>query len=81
MLNMNKREISPTAGATKTKISMVMDPDTSYNLDTKQPSCKKSKDEQKSESRLTWQKKSTGEKKIFWWLLDSLGHTYFSLKP
>lgn len=29
-----------------------MDPDTSYNLDTKQPSCMKSKDAQKSESRL-----------------------------
>lgn len=34
-----------------------MDPDTSYNLDTKQPSCMKSKDAQKSESRLKKKKK------------------------
>lgn len=38
-----------------------MDPDTSYNLDTKQPSCMKSKDAQKSESRLK-EKKKPGRK-------------------
>jgi len=37
-----------------------MDPDTSYNLYTKQTSCMKSKDVQKSQSRLTWQEKKQG---------------------
>lgn len=51
---------------------MVMDPDTSYNLYTKQPLCMKSKDALKSESRLTVQKKKARARRKYsgcFWIL------------